>query len=415
MNKSGMRIFILFILFSFSTLFISKHYDNLLAEEEQEKPRLLVIPLKAKGKISQDEAYLLTELLSVEIHKSGIFTILNRDEMKEILTEKEFELAMGCDDNVCLLENVAKLAVNKIIAGSIGALGKRYIISIRLIDEDGQNEIMEKDICDCPLEQLTKSIERISYKFLKYLGGEPQKKYGSIRVESKPSRSKIYVDGDELGATPDTIGYIEPGKHEVEVKMNNYKEWSKNVNIEAGEEKLITAILQKETRRVGLRSSYSDLSVSQVQSMPHISIRSKEDWGFYGHSTIKHDYEVKRINGDNVVIEHATELMWHQSGSYEGMYWEKAKQWVNELNSRRYAGYSDWRLPTAEEAASLLKSSKKNGDLYIDPVFDQKQRWIWTGDSELLGGVWIVEFSIGRVIWFITDDDYYVRPVRSAK
>ncbi len=97
------------------------------------------------------------------------------------------------------------------------------------------------------------------------------------------------------------------------------------------------------------------------------------------------------------------------------MYWEKAKQWVNELNSRRYAGYSDWRLPTAEEAASLLKSSKKNGDLYIDPVFDHRQRWIWTGDSELLGGVWIVEFSIGRVIWFIANDDYYVRPVRPAK
>ena len=32
--------------------------------------------------------------------------------------ENDFELAMGCDDNDCLLENVAKLAVKKIVTGS---------------------------------------------------------------------------------------------------------------------------------------------------------------------------------------------------------------------------------------------------------------------------------------------------------
>ena len=67
---------------------------------------------------------------------------------------------------------------------------------------------------------------------------------------------------------------------------------------------------------------------------------------------------MKSINGDKVVIDHATGLMWHQSGSTYGLNWEKANRWVRLLNKRGYAQYSDWRLPTIEEAASLLDSSK---------------------------------------------------------
>jgi hypothetical protein len=48
-------------------------------------------------------------------------------------------------------------------------------------------------------------------------------------------------------------------------------------------------------RNITLRSSYKTLSVSQVQSMPNVSIREKHKWGFYGHSTIKHDYSLKAV------------------------------------------------------------------------------------------------------------------------
>jgi len=62
------------------------------------------------------------------------------------------------------------------------------------------------------------------------------------------------------------------------------------------------------------------------------------------------------------------------------MDWDKAKQWVRDLNSIGYAGYHDWRLPTLEETASLLESSNGNG-LYIDSVFSNKQEWNCVGES----------------------------------
>ncbi len=169
-------------------------------------------------------------------------------------------------------------------------------------------------------------------------------------------------------------------------------------------------------RNITLRSSYKTLSVSQVHSMPNVSIREKDDYGFYGHSTINHDYNLKTIKGDKVVVDNATGLMWHQNSSDEYMKWNKAKECVEDLNSRGYAGYHDWRLPTVEEAFSLVESSKRNG-LYIDPVFSRKQVWIWTGNRKAGSeSAWGVHFDFGGVYGGdVVYDGGYVRPVRSVE
>jgi hypothetical protein len=168
-----------------------------------------------------------------------------------------------------------------------------------------------------------------------------------------------------------------------------------------------------------LRSSYKTLSVSQVQSMANVYISEKMNWGFKGHSTINHNYNLKTIRGDKVVIDYATGLMWHQSGSDEFIRWNKAKEWVRSLNSSGYAGHHDWRLPTVDEAVSLLESSEKNGGLYIDPVFSNKQKWIWTGDSEDGSeDAWYVSFDPSYMGWSYvsySNHDIYVRPVRSVE
>ena len=115
-----------------------------------------------------------------------------------------------------------------------------------------------------------------------------------------------------------------------------------------------------------------------------------------------------------MVIDHATGLIWHQPGSDEKLEWEEAKKWVRELNVRGHFGYNDWRLPTLEEAASLLESDKSNG-LYIDPVFSNYQEWVWTGDEYGSEGAWGVYFGSGLVFWVNFDSGFYVRPVRSGK
>jgi hypothetical protein len=170
---------------------------------------------------------------------------------------------------------------------------------------------------------------------------------------------------------------------------------------------------------VNLRSTYNKrLLVPGLQELPHINIRSNEKWGFHGYSIVQHEYEAKEINSEKIVIDRATNLMWHQSGSNDNMRFKGVKKWIKNLNSRWYAGYNDWRLPTVDEAVSLLESSKKNGDLYIDAVFDKKQSVIRTGDSKGLAGAlcWFILLNDGAVRWrAIGYCDYYIRPVRSMK
>ena len=130
-----------------------------------------------------------------------------------------------------------------------------------------------------------------------------------------------------------------------------------------------------------------------------------------GHG-ISHKYEAQ--NGETVVYDHATGLMWQQSGSRNDMNYERAKNYISELNREQFAGYIDWRLPTLEEAMSLVESTQKNSDLHIDQIFDPCQMRIWTSDFRRDSMSWVVRFDAGYCDYVYNDsnNNYSVRAVR---
>jgi len=229
----------------------------------------------------------------------------------------------------------------------------------------------------------------------------------SLKIDSDPVGGEITLDGKYVGKAPYSVSVIDIGLgvHDIEVKREGCKAWRKSVDIKLGDDLTFVA-----------RMVLGTLSLSEVYSMSNVSIREKKDWGFRGHSTINHNYNLKTIRGDKVVVDNATGLMWHQSGSDDWVSWDEAKEWVEDLNSEEgYAGYQDWRLPTVDEAASLLEPSKKNGNLYIDPIFSNRQKRIWTGDKFDSPRAWCVHFGSGHVSWYGSIPSHYVRPVRSVR
>jgi hypothetical protein len=125
-------------------------------------------------------------------------------------------------------------------------------------------------------------------------------------------------------------------------------------------------------------------------------------------------YRLQKINGDKVVFDEATGLIWQQSGSSKEMMFGDVKKWIKELNQNRFAGYNGWRLPTLEEAMSLMEPEEKNG-LYIDPIFDSKQYWIWTVDQRRgESATMVVHFRYGSCLPF-TYGGVYVPVVRSGQ
>jgi hypothetical protein len=86
---------------------------------------------------------------------------------------------------------------------------------------------------------------------------------------------------------------------------------------------------------------------------------------------IPHKVEIQTINGDRVIINFTTGLMWHQWR--ETMDFQKAKWWA----SREHGGYFDWRLPTAEEASTLSIKDIQNLIPGNTPDYE-----LWTGDTD---------------------------------
>ena len=141
-----------------------------------------------------------------------------------------------------------------------------------------------------------------------------------------------------------------------------------------------------------LRSLPATLSDDDIKAMLKKHNFCDKDWN--KSVDFKNDF---KDNGNGTVTDRKTGLMWQQSGSDGDMKYKDTDDYVGRLNRKNLGGYSDWRLPTLEELASLLESQKMNDDLYIDPVFDKKQQFCWSSDTAkgLSGLAWGIDFSDG--------------------
>jgi hypothetical protein len=141
--------------------------------------------------------------------------------------------------------------------------------------------------------------------------------------------------------------------------------------------------------------------------------------GYYDKSWYKegkgilHLYQLQEKHGAKLIVDYVTDLIWQQGGSANVMTFRDAEAYIRQLNVEKYGGYDDWRLPTLEEAMSLMESEKKNGDLFIAPVFDQTQKWIWTADKKSAALAWVVIYYDGVCSDVLVESDLlYVRAVR---
>jgi|GEM_PF-2193074 len=126
------------------------------------------------------------------------------------------------------------------------------------------------------------------------------------------------------------------------------------------------------------------------------------NWGNNPDGDFPNEYEAQTLQGDKVIIDHTSGLMWQQDGSSENMTEIQAQHYIDELNKKPYAGYSDWRLPTIEELASLIEPKETKGS-FISPIFDIKGSWYGSSDKikttfESDQTPWGVSFASGYVI-----------------
>jgi TolB-like protein len=89
--------------------------------------------LRGSG-LSETDAKFLTERLIIELQRTDVFDVLERDKMDEILKEQGFQQTGACDQASCLVEAGRLLPVQKMIGGSVGKFGETYSVQIKMID-----------------------------------------------------------------------------------------------------------------------------------------------------------------------------------------------------------------------------------------------------------------------------------------
>ena len=110
------------------------------------------------------------------------------------------------------------------------------------------------------------------------------------------------------------------------------------------------------------------------------------------------DNEFVAAGESSILIDQKTSLMWQRSGLDIGSS-RTIQRGIVELNEHGFAGFCDWRLPTMEEAMSLMEPQKNQKGVYLSPVFSKEQPFIFVAAQRKPGGYWFVDYKQGRAFW----------------
>jgi hypothetical protein len=182
---------------------------------------------------------------------------------------------------------------------------------------------------------------------------------------------------------------------------------------------LLQDLAKKRLKGKKLRSGYKDpLKNKEAEAMVkryHFFEANYNKGGYFRSYSEK----IKKGNA-YLIIDYTTGLVWYNGPSPGKMDFGKAEKWIARLNKWKYGRFSDWRFPTLEEAASLLRKRKNKKGLHIDALFTGNQKVIWTGDRSTLVMFkgrkhWVVFFDKGIFDKSYKDSKHDVLAVRTLK
>ncbi|MEM6733064.1 MAG: PEGA domain-containing protein, partial [Myxococcota bacterium] len=181
----------------------------------------------------------VTDVVTAELADIGVFEVLSRRDLRDILEVEAAKQALGCEASECLAEITGALGVANLVSGSVGRVGEQYIVSLRLSDRLG-NEIARETRRDIALSDLTREAGSAS-RFLVRPLLEGQR--GELIIRVSESEAEVELDGKLIGVAP--LGKLElpGGPHRVRVSKKGFITWSRDIDIKKNTVEVIDAAL----------------------------------------------------------------------------------------------------------------------------------------------------------------------------
>ena len=198
---------------------------------EDEKINIAVNDLSVEG-MESAASPLLSDRLRNELFRTGEFNVLERSEMEGILKEQGFQQS-GCTTDECAIEIGKILNVSHIIAGTIGLLGKMYMISVRVIEVSSGKIAHTASIdCKCPIEEVVStSMKEIAYQ-IKY--AVARARFCGLNILTNPPGAAVLLNKKNMGSTPFRDERLKPGSHDIELMLPTYNVVQKSLDLQKG-------------------------------------------------------------------------------------------------------------------------------------------------------------------------------------
>jgi len=265
---------------------------------------------------------------------------------------------------------------------------KEFITKAKKIKKTPKSDELEKEINITYFNNLKQLVAEGAWE---KFSQEDDKAFEQAKIENTIKSYEKYIDR------------FPKGQYVKEAKSNSQK-LLKELELES-----------KRKQKVTLRSNYRE-TLDRQSAQALIKDHDFFEKNLNENGRYKSYYEKIKKNKASLVIDYTTGLMWYNGNPAEkAMNLKEAEKWLENLNRIKYGGYDDWRFPSLEEAASLLRKQKTKRDWHIDPIFSGNQSMIWTKDRFSSNGTWAVYFYSGIAKVARNNSKLYIRPVRTIK
>jgi hypothetical protein len=311
---------------------------------------IAVVDFNGKG-VSDIEASALTDRFASELFNLGVYRLIERERVGEILEEQGFQQS-GCTTAECAVEVGKMLGTELIITGSISKVGNVFSVSSRIINvESGEIYKMSNYDYQGDIGQLLMTGMSISVN--KLVSGKTPKvieriKEGALVITSNPHSISILISDISLNPdkgvaerTPIRIENAPAGKYQIlSNKLATFDEDDEIINYETFLDTV--EVIDKET---------TTLNIVLKKSSPTFSIISNLD----------------ATTGARVYIDTGKVNKDFPSGNY----WEKRTPTSSEIEGSELWKSGIYKVFVAMEgyyiySDSLILEEGKRTDLYLD-------------------------------------------------
>lgn len=204
--------------------------------------RLVVLDIHPLDKTEQG-AKSLTPVVVQELARTGMFTIVSKEELARLLEHAADRQLLGCTvEAECLVEMGNVLNADKLIAGSLGRLGNTYVLTLQMLDVKGKRvdkrvERSIKDTADALLPEAQSATRQLVGELL-------AERAGSLAILSTQSGADVFLDDVLVGTTPLPPFALAGGWHRLRLQKRGYVPFARDLRITPHEKTELPVSLQ---------------------------------------------------------------------------------------------------------------------------------------------------------------------------